>query len=63
VSRPRLLPSGDLVYGRGERTPAAAPWGWTTGAYSLRVPETRFGVSERVLAGSSGVYLMLLLTV
>jgi hypothetical protein len=30
---------------------------------SLRVPETRFGVSERVWAGSSGDDLMLVLAV
>jgi putative transposase len=35
----------------------------TAAAFSVRVPETRFGVSERVLAGSSGAYLMLLLAV
>ena len=29
----------------------------------LRVPETRFGLSERALAGSSGAHLMLLLAV
>ena len=44
--------------------PSAAPRGANNRRLlNLRVPETRFGPLERLLAGSSGAYLMRLLAV
>jgi hypothetical protein len=49
---------GELVAVKRRRNGSAAEI-----SANLRVPETRFGVSERVWAGSSGDDLMLLLAV
>jgi len=55
-----VIAGSDRVFAAGADLRALAS---TRSLEHLRVPETRFGLLERLLAGSSGAYLMRLLAV